>query len=300
MIYVFNQLSFYITMSQGKMSNFRLYRVDKGTNQEILTRRQTQFAEYCQRVTDTEKLVQNINNSWSIARVAKECPPPDWQAVFEEAQSEIAHISRLIEEQEKIHGSIVPQKRDIFRAFYLTPLSRCRIIIIGQDPYYQMLNNGYPRAIGLSFSLRPHDTVTVSLRNIYKELQREDPDFIIPNHGDLSYWASQGVLLLNMSLSTIPNKANAHKGLWNGFIDIVIKHILKEVKKPIVMLWGREAQQLVVNVPSIKKAEILECPHPATRNFHDPFIGNNHFLKANWYLQQAGLDIIDWQLPVRG
>lgn len=283
------------TLEKIDPKTIQLFRVPHSL-EDIRAKRQAEYQEYRQRLQEIENYTADIGEDWSILRIARERPPPGWKEVFAEADDELCHISQVLEEQEARKGQILPQKKDIFRAFYMTPLEKARVILVGQDPYPQTLPNGLPRATGMSFSLRPYDTITVSLRNIYKELANQFPEFQKPTHGDLSYWASQGVLLLNMSLSLFPSMSNSHRGLWQGFQSIVISHIHKKFDKTVVyILWGREAQVMKDLIP--KKATFLESPHPASRNPKAPFFGHSHFRKANWYLHEKGYEIIDWQIP---
>ena len=133
---------------------------------------------------------------------------------------------------------IFPPADDIFNAFHLTPLSKVKVVIIGQDPYH---NDG--QAHGLCFSVKPDVDIPPSLVNIYKELE-EDLGCYVPNNGYLTKWAEQGVLMLNTVLTVRAHQAASHQNMgWEQFTDAAIRAV-NEVDRPVVfLLWGRPAQQ---------------------------------------------------------
>ena len=202
------------------------------------------------------------------------------------------YYSRLYKKIREEYGSyqIFPPADEIFTAFELTPLSQVKVVIIGQDPYH-----GEGQAHGLCFSVKPDVETPPSLVNIYKELH-EDLGCYIPNHGYLTKWAKQGVLLLNTVLTVRAHQANSHKGIgWEEFTDAAIR-VLNEQDHPIVfLLWGRPAQmkKSMLNNP---KHLILEAPHPSPLSAYRGFFGCKHFSKANEFLKQNGLEPIDWQI----
>lgn len=241
-----------------------------------------------------------VDQSWTINDIVTKAPPRTWNNVFRAARNELAHISRVLEEKEKIFGQSYPLRQDIFNAFRLTPLPKVSVVIVGQDPYPQTISvNGapLPRAVGLSFSVRPEDSVPQSLTNIYKEIKQEIPNFVIPDHGDLRNWAKQGVLLLNSSLTLFPNQPNSHSGLWDDFIKRVIDGIFEVNPNCIFVLWGREAQayrRLIDN-----RGFILEAPHPSGQSAYKGFFGSGHFQKINELLLRQKREAITWSLPTR-
>lgn len=185
---------------------------------------------------------------------------------------------------------IFPPSDDIFNAFHLTPLNNVKVVILGQDPYH---NDN--QAHGLCFSVKPEVDIPPSLVNIYKELQ-DDMGCRIPNHGYLTKWASQGVLLLNTVLTVRAHQANSHHGIgWEDFTDAAIK-VLNEQNRPIVfILWGRPAQmkKQMLNNP---RHLILEAPHPSPLSSYRGFFGSKPFSKTNQFLKDNGLEPIDWQI----
>ena len=188
---------------------------------------------------------------------------------------------------------IFPPADDIFNAFHLTPLHEVKVVILGQDPYH-----GEGQAHGLCFSVRPGVDIPPSLVNIYQELH-DDLGCTIPNHGCLTKWAKQGVLLLNTVLTVRAHQANSHKGIgWEEFTDAAIRK-LNEQDRPIVfMLWGRPAQMKKVMLDNPRHL-ILEAPHPSPLSAFRGFFGCRHFSKANAFLREHGLEPIDWQIENR-
>lgn len=185
---------------------------------------------------------------------------------------------------------IFPEADDLFNAFHLTPLKDVKVVIFGQDPYHNV-----GQAHGLCFSVKPGIEIPPSLVNIYKELQ-DDLGCYVPNNGYLVKWATQGVLLLNTVLTVRAHQANSHRGIgWEEFTDAAIR-ILNEQDRPIVfILWGRPAQmkKSMLNNP---KHLILEAPHPSPLSSYRGFFGSRPFSKTNNFLQQHGLEPIDWQI----
>lgn len=186
---------------------------------------------------------------------------------------------------------IYPPSDQIFTAFHLTPLSKVKVLILGQDPYHEP-----NQAHGLSFSVPvTQKKIPPSLQNIYKELQDEMGCYI-PNNGYLEKWAKQGVMMLNTVLTVRAGEANSHKDKgWEQFTDAVIR-VLNEQDRPIVyMLWGSPAQKkaYMLNNP---KHLILKAVHPSPLSAYRGFFGCGHFLKCNQFLEENGLDKVDWQI----
>jgi len=184
---------------------------------------------------------------------------------------------------------IYPPVGLIFNAFKLTPLDKVKVVIIGQDPYH-----GPGEAMGLSFSVPKGVRIPPSLRNIFKELHA-DTGVAIPNHGDLTPWAEQGVLLLNAMLTVQHKNPGSHKSLgWQQFTNAVIRTISQEREGILFLLWGRFAQQKASFIDS-SKHHILTAAHPSplARN---AFSGCKHFSKTNELLMKQNQSPIDWSL----
>ena len=185
---------------------------------------------------------------------------------------------------------IFPPADDIFNAFHLTPLHEVKVVILGQDPYH-----GEGQAHGLCFSVRPGVDIPPSLVNIYQELH-DDLGCTVPNHGCLTKWAKQGVLLLNTVLTVRAHQANSHRGIgWEEFTDAAIRK-LNEQDRPIVfMLWGRPAQAKKSMLHNPKHL-ILEAPHPSPLSAYRGFFGSRPFSQANRFLEAQGVEPVDWQI----
>ena len=192
---------------------------------------------------------------------------------------------------EKSQGKIIyPPGSVIFNAFNTTPFNKVKVVILGQDPYH-----GPGQAHGLCFSVQQGVPQPPSLMNIFKELQ-DDIGITIPNHGNLTHWAEQGVFLLNASLTVRAGEPMSHSKIgWAEFTDTVIK-IISELKKNIVfLLWGKFAQEKRVLIDQTKHC-ILRSVHPSPLSAHAGFFGCKHFSKTNEYLISKGIDPVDWSL----
>lgn len=236
-----------------------------------------------------------VNENDSVAKICEESPPPGWVEVFIKAKGEIELVSKILSQI----GLFFPYKKDLFRAFDLCPLNEVKVVIIGQDPYHST-HAGNPQANGMSFSTNKGCPIQPSLLNIYKELEREYSDFKIPDHGDLSRWAEQGVLMLNACLTVAPHQAGSHKGIWNGFITRVLDAISEANPECIFLLWGAPAQKLAVklNQRSIKLYASHPSPLSAYKDTKDApaFMGCGHFKITNDFLIKQGKTPIDWRL----
>ena len=189
----------------------------------------------------------------------------------------------------KKSATVFPPSNLIFNAFNLTPFDKVKVVILGQDPYH-----GDNQAMGLSFSVPKGVKIPPSLINIYKEIY-DDLGISEPNSGDLTYWAKQGVLLLNASLSVEKGKPNSHKDFgWHLFSDAVIKKISDEKKGVIFLLWGNFAKNKA-NLIDQNKHFILIAPHPSPLA-RGGFFGCKHFSKTNEILKKLGKSPIDWDL----
>lgn len=192
---------------------------------------------------------------------------------------------------EKAQGKIIyPPGPLIFNAFNSTPVQRLKVVILGQDPYH-----GPNQAHGLSFSVPNGVPPPPSLINIFKEL-RDDVGVNIPNHGNLSRWAEQGVFLLNASLTVRASEPMSHAKIgWAEFTNAVIKKISDEKQHVVFLLWGKFAQEKRTLIDSSKHL-ILRSVHPSPLSAHAGFFGCKHFSKTNEWLVSKGIDPIDWNL----
>lgn len=186
---------------------------------------------------------------------------------------------------------VYPPKEDIYNAFKHCPLDKVKVVILGQDPYH-----GAGQAHGLSFSVNKGIALPPSLRNIYRELE-QDVDFINPNHGDLTYWAKQGVLLLNDVLTVKAAAAGSHQKLgWEQFTEHVISFLSEQKSDLVFMLWGNHALKKGKKIDRAKHL-VLVSGHPSPMSANQgKWFGNKHFSQANTFLVSKGKQPIDWQL----
>jgi len=192
---------------------------------------------------------------------------------------------------EKRAGKIIyPPGPLIFNAFNQTPFDKVKVVILGQDPYH---NPG--EAMGLCFSVPKGVRVPPSLVNIFRELER-DLELPIPNHGDLTHWARQGVLLLNAMLTVEAGKPASHQKIgWQTFTDAVIRRISDLKEGVVFLLWGNFAKGKKALIDETRHY-VLTAPHPSPLA-GDGFVGCGHFSRANELLAKQGLEPIDWRLP---
>ena len=218
-----------------------------------------------------------INNDWAEA-LKEEYKKPYYRELY-----------KKVNEEYQTH-EIFPPSDEIFSAFHLTPLKDVKVVILGQDPYH---NNG--QAHGLSFSVQKGVDIPPSLVNIYKELH-DDLGCTIPNHGCLTKWAEQGVLMLNTVLTVRAHQANSHRGIgWEEFTDAAIL-VLNSQDRPIVfILWGAPAQRKKRMLTNPKHL-ILEAPHPSPLAAYRGFFGSKPFSQTNAFLEKNGIEPIDWQI----
>lgn len=191
--------------------------------------------------------------------------------------------------QEYRRTEVYPAPENIFQAFYLTPFSKVRVVILGQDPYH---NPG--QAHGLSFSVPDKVPLPPSLKNIYQEIEKDCQLKKDYQNGNLSAWASQGVFLLNAILSVIAHQPASHRNIgWEKFSDEVIRTLSEKKEHLVFILWGNYARSKKSLIDSSKHL-ILEAPHPSPLSAYQGFFGCRHFSKANIWLKQHGLEEIAW------
>lgn len=186
---------------------------------------------------------------------------------------------------------IYPKTENIFNSINLVSYENVKVVIIGQDPYHEP-----NQAHGLSFSVEGDTLVPPSLNNIFKEL-KSDLKLEIPNNGNLTKWAMQGVLMLNSVLTVEKGKANSHKGKgWEKITSKIIS-LLNERKKPVIfLLWGASAREIGKNIDK-NTHYVLTSSHPSPMSANQGgWFGNKHFSKANEILKKLGESEIDWQI----
>ena len=215
-----------------------------------------------------------------------------WKSLLEDQfeKDYFKNLVNFVKEEYKNHpGSIFPKGSEIFKALDCCQVDDVKVVILGQDPYP---TKGH--ANGLCFSVNPDvKPLAKSLQNIFKEI-KDDIGKEIPDNGDLTRWAEQGVLLLNSILTVQEGRPLSHKDKgWERFTDVIIQRISERNKNVVFMLWGSKA---------IRKGElishngnlILTSVHPSPLSAYRGFFGCKHFSQANHYLKQKNKSIIEW------
>lgn len=197
---------------------------------------------------------------------------------------------RAFLKKEYSENVVYPDMYDLYNCFCYTPFDKLKVVILGQDPYHEP-----HQAHGLSFSVKKGVPPPPSLVNIYKELQQEI-GFIPPQHGELTKWATEGVLLLNTTLSVRAHQANSHKDCgWAWFTDNVIKLISDQKEHVVFILWGANARSKKPLIDT-KKHLIIESAHPSPLSAYHGFFESRFATRTNDFLAKNGIEPIDWQL----
>ena len=220
---------------------------------------------------------------------------PSWQAALEEefCKPYMTTLKAFLAKERAGTTPVFPPAKAVFNAFAFTPIDQVKVVIVGQDPYH-----GPGQAHGLCFSVEKGVTAPPSLKNIFKELN-DDLGIKIPNHGCLTAWANQGVLLLNATLTVNQATPMSHHGQgWEEFTDAAIKVLCQRSNPIVFLLWGKSAQQKCQHLVSLKDDRFLvqTAAHPSPFSAYQGFFGCHHFSKTNQFLTQHGLTPIDWSL----
>ncbi|ABZ77935.1 uracil-DNA glycosylase [Shewanella halifaxensis HAW-EB4] len=216
-----------------------------------------------------------------------------WLSFIEDQQQQsyFQSVQQFVKAERAAGKAIYPPESEVFAAFDSTPLNKVRVVLIGQDPYH-----GPNQAHGLCFSVKHGVKTPPSLVNMYKELASDIDGFTIPEHGNLSHWAEQGVLMLNTVLTVEQGKAHSHaKSGWESFTANALA-LLNEQSQPIIfVLWGAHAikKGKGINAP---QHQVISGPHPSPLSAYRGFFGCKHFSKINELLQARGERAIDWQV----
>ena len=219
-------------------------------------------------------------------------PTTDWNPVLrgEFDKPYWSSLQSFVAAERQRH-TVYPPHDDVFSALHLTSRADTRVVILGQDPYH-----GPHQAHGLCFSVRRGVPVPPSLANIYTEL-RHDLGIATPSHGNLESWASNGVLLLNATLTVRAGEANSHKGRgWETFTDEVLRAVNEKSTSVVFILWGSSARKKRPLIDTSRHV-IIESAHPSPLSAHTGFFGSRPFSRANAALAEAGLEPVDWSLP---
>ena len=214
---------------------------------------------------------------------------PDWAEALAPVDQRIAAMGQFLRAELAAGRAYLPDGDRVLRAFR-RPLADVRVLVVGQDPYP---TPGHP--IGLSFAVDAHvRPVPRSLANIYQEL-RTDVGVEPPQHGDLTAWADQGVMLLNRVLTVRPGEAASHRGRgWEEVTECAIRALAGRGGPLAAILWGRDAQGLK---PMLTPVPWVESPHPSPLSARRGFFGSRPFSRVNQLLTDQGGEPVDWRLP---
>ena len=216
-----------------------------------------------------------------------------WQTLLgeEKRQAYFTHMMDFIASARASGKVIYPAAEDVFNAFSCTEFNQIKVVILGQDPYH-----GPNQAYGLSFSVQKGVKTPPSLKNMYKALQHDFPDYILPEHGCLQSWAEQGVFLLNTVLTVEQGKAHSHAKIgWERFTDKVIALINEHAQDVVFLLWGSHAQKKAGLIDA-SKHHILTAAHPSPLSAYRGFFECGHFAQTNQILIDSGRTPINWQI----
>ena len=221
--------------------------------------------------------------------------PESWQPVLEPvlATAEARQLGGFLVAEEQAGKQIYPPRGCRLKALELTPLDEVKVVILGQDPYH-----GPGQAMGLCFSVPEGVKIPPSLVNIYKELEA-DLGVARANHGDLSKWARQGVLLLNNTLTVEAAKAGSHaKRGWDAITDACVAAVAARDEPSVFILWGSHAQAKAKRIAGLREGQhcVIESPHPSPLSAHRGFFGSKPFSRTNAFLSGHGREAIDWAL----
>ena len=213
----------------------------------------------------------------------------EWISIFEKEFSK-KYFQKINSEVNNCSSNklLCPKKENIFKAFEKTNFTDLKIVILGQDPYH-----GNDQANGLAFAVNENQKTPPSLRNIFKEI-KNDLNHHTQTKKNLEFWAKQGVLLLNSSLTVKLGTANSHSNLgWDLFTNNILKEISLLKNKVVFILWGNYAQKKEILI-DFKKHLILKAPHPSPLSAYRGFFGCKHFSRANEFLKSNHLKEIIW------
>ena len=228
----------------------------------------------------------------NLPRIGEIVTTTDWNPILraEFSKPYWAELQQFVQAERSNH-QVFPPHDEVFAALHMTSYESVKVLILGQDPYH-----GPGQAHGLCFSVRPGVDPPPSLVNIFTELEN-DLGIPKPDHGNLSHWADQGVLLLNATLTVRARQAASHqKRGWETFTDEVIRTVSAKQETVVFVLWGAAAGRKK-DLIDTDRHHIISAPHPSPLSAHRGFFGSRPFSTINRILTEAGREPIDWALP---
>lgn len=216
--------------------------------------------------------------------------PSGWPRLETEREKPYFRALETFLDREYREHTVYPPRPEIFRALELTTFRNVRVVLLGQDPYH-----GPGQAHGLAFSVRPGVAKPPSLRNLLRELH-DDTGASIPDHGTLTPWARQGVLLLNTVLTVRARQPGSHVGAgWETFTDAVLARVAAKRSRVVFLLLGNHAQKKATSV-DLSNHALIQAPHPSPLSARRGFFGSRIFSATNALLEEAGREPVDWEL----
>jgi uracil-DNA glycosylase len=239
--------------------------------------------------------------------IFKDIISPCWYEIFEEIDPDVFEITENEYKKVKDNTNVFPCFKNIFNFTKFCSPEDVKVILLGQDPYpglfcNQLDKNYYPQATGLAFSVPKQSPIPASLVNIYDNMKRFGHQIFKPEHGNLEYWAYQGVLMLNTSLTVEKSKPNSHQKIWSMFTDELIEVFTKKYTDLIIVLWGGSALNKMNIIKNKDKQEFVISSHPSPLGFKNmlktspSFYEGDHFGKINSILKNKNKKEIDWQI----
>ncbi|MCH9608502.1 MAG: Uracil-DNA glycosylase [Chlamydiales bacterium] len=214
----------------------------------------------------------------------------DWKDLLKDEWEKpyMLELAQFVAKERK-ESPVFPSKENVFSALNMTSYEATKVVIVGQDPYH-----GEGQAHGLSFSVPKGIKPPPSLKNIFKEIEK-DLGITPPEHGCLEEWAKQGVLLLNAVLTVRSKSPGSHRGKgWELFTDAIIQALCKRSDPVIFVLWGRYAQEKCSHI--LDQSMVLKAAHPSPYSAYSGFFGCQHFSKINNLLKTQGKEPIEWDI----
>lgn len=236
------------------------------------------------------RIKPKIDQSWNIYDIATKCTPPSWEEAFKNADTELQHINKLLTKFEEKNSISFPNRADIFKAFELTRLDKIRAVFVSPEPYYATDFDGSPLATGLALSVKKSSTIPRNLLSLFSLMERQIPDFKTPNHGDLTEWAKNGILLLNISLTVKAGEPKKHSELWTGFTMKIIEQIMNKSKHIPFFFFGKDCNKISSFISG-------SCPIYSCNNFGT--MGEDMgsaFVEMNKFLEKHKLEKINFKL----
>ena len=239
--------------------------------------------------------------------IFKDIINPAWMEIFDKIDPDIRQITEDEYLKVKDRVDVYPPFKDVFNFTKYCSLDDTKVLIIGQDSFHGLYYNSsdksyYPQAMGLAFSVPKGCQIPPSLVNIYENMNRFGHQILKPTHGNLEYWACQGVILMNTSLTVEKSKPNSHQSIWSMFTDELIQEITKKHPGLIIVLWGGSALAKMNIINNKDKHNFIISSHPSPLGFkniikgHDSFYEKDHFKEINDILKASGKKEIDWQI----